>query len=144
MTKKSVLIIEDQLEMLELLIRMVQACPNSGQIRTALSISQALSDLHRNRPDWVLMDEILGGAMPSSVESLLPVLRESGLPVVLISATPRTDSFTLPPGVFQSWDKPNWVGIRSESPETWSQNQKNWIERCQRFILSIDAEAKPC
>jgi DNA-binding NtrC family response regulator len=80
--RHAILVVEDD-PSLRLLSR-VNLELEGFMVREAASLAQARNAIHEERPDMVFLDVHLG---PESSEELLDELRESGIPVVLVTGS---------------------------------------------------------
>lgn len=83
MNKKSVLIVEDDLRILDVLEKLLSA--NGYQVLTAVNGQAALQMIHSHCPDIVLLD--LGLPKMSGLDVLRQVRQWYGKPVIVVSAT---------------------------------------------------------
>ncbi|MCM2279378.1 MAG: response regulator [Oligoflexia bacterium] len=99
-----ILIVEDVEEMLYLLENFIGGLEGFRVSGLARSGAEARRELTRDRPDLVLLDEILPGE--SSVE-LLTEIRAMGIPVVVMTSV-ENPVHELVPGAFGRLIKPGW------------------------------------
>jgi response regulator of citrate/malate metabolism len=104
-----VLIVEDVPEMLTFLSEVISKFENMRVSGTAKNCSEARLEIHRRRPDLVLLDEVLPGE--SSLD-LLSELESEELPVVLMSSM-QSPSENLPFGTLRRVSKPDWTSRKA-------------------------------
>jgi len=102
--KRGILIVEDVKEMREMLRQVIGSIEGYQVTGVAANGWEARLEVDRNRPDLVLLDEILPGE--SSLD-LLKDFSEMRLPVILITGLERVDQ-ELPPAALARIQKPNW------------------------------------
>lgn len=106
----SILIIEDVDTMGELLCEIARGLPGAARVIRAANGAEARSILLRNRPDWVILDEVLPG---ESAADLATLFATEGIPILLVTATPGADGrrAPLPSGCQARLAKPGWREI---------------------------------
>jgi DNA-binding NtrC family response regulator len=108
----SVLVVEDVDEMkalLEFLLKDVQGLKISGLARNGFEARLSLS---RNRPQIVLLDEVLPG---ESSHDLLQEIHQQGIPVLLMTSLEGKSSVrALPSGACARITKPGWESIEQD------------------------------
>jgi len=101
----SILIVEDIAEMgllLQELLQGVEGLKITGLTRNS---AEARVEMHKRRPDLILLDEVLPG------ESSVDFLQECGvqkLPVILLTSMSEDEERPLPPGSLGRIRKPSW------------------------------------
>ncbi len=131
--KLRVLIVEDVTEMAALLGCMVESISGAHVCAHAANLWEARLEVSRNRPDLVLLDEVLPG---ESGLDFLPELVELGIPAVLISGVQETVSArgaSLPRGALGRLKKPELMVESGRKPARldWSEIQlrlTDWIQ----------------
>lgn len=103
----SVLVVEDVDEMRSLLELIFKGMEGIGLSGVAKNGFEARLILSRNRPDLVVLDEVLPG---ESSYDLLKEIESQGIPVVLMTSLENPPSH-LPPGASARMTKPGWSSI---------------------------------
>lgn len=107
----SVLLVEDVDEMRELMEALVNEMSGVWLLGAAKSIPEARYLISKNRPDLVLLDEILPG---ESSGDLLEELVQSGIPVLVMTSM-ENPLHLLPPGALARVQKPSWDNFKAAS-----------------------------
>lgn len=106
--KPILLIVEDHTELREWLSVVIASHFPFFQIRTAASAIEFHRAIDRDRPAFVLLDEVLGPG--EDLASLLRVVKERGVPTVLMTGMDpgheRTHHF--PDFIMRRINKPHW------------------------------------
>lgn len=106
------LIVEDVDEMRELLTTMFEGVPDIRVSAKAASVTEGRRVVSRDRPDLVLLDEILPG---EAALDWVPELVEQGIRVVLITGMDRPEH-SVTPGASLRLAKPSWETLSVDLP----------------------------
>jgi chemotaxis response regulator CheB len=102
-----VLIVEDVETMRELLRELVSGIPGCRVSSTSRNTAEARVEVHRRRPDVVLLDEVLPGE--SSLD-FLAELRALSIPAILVTGL-EDRTHPLPDGARARLAKPTWESL---------------------------------
>ncbi|MBC7386605.1 MAG: response regulator [Cryobacterium sp.] len=102
------LILEDVPEMRSWLGELVSGSCPEWSIRTVATSVDFIQMIDRERPDLVLLDEVLGPG--EDVASLIRLTHDLGIPVILITGmeSDHPRSTVIPPSVMGRITKPHW------------------------------------
>ncbi len=75
---------------------------------SARNTFEARSEMLRDRPDWVLLDELLPG---ESSFDLIQSIAEQGIGILLMSGMEGRQNEATPLGVHARLAKPSWEGV---------------------------------
>lgn len=102
----SILIVEDIAEMRLLMKELLQGIKELKIISLARNSAEARVEIHKRRPDLILLDEVLPGE--SSFEFLQEFCVVQKLPVILLTSMSEDEIRPLPPGSLGRIRKPSW------------------------------------
>jgi two-component system, CitB family, response regulator CitB len=108
--KFQILIVEDVPEMAELIQEVVEQDDELEVSGKAATVWEARRLKQRERPDLVLLDEVLPG---ESAWDFAQELFEEGIPVVLMTGM-ETPEHRLPSGAHGRISKPDWKSLKTE------------------------------
>jgi len=110
--------------MLGLLEQMLLSIPGIEVCGRAKNLWEARLQISRNRPDLILLDEVLPG---ESIVDFIEEYKAEGLLIMLMTGV-QSPTHALPPGVFGRLIKPDWNSLKKSLPG-WTEALKKAMKR---------------
>ena len=105
-------VVDDLAQTRAILSEWVRSLPGCQVAWEAASVPEAQRELLRQRPDAILLDEVLPGV---SGLDWLPELGKLGLPVILITGSVEEPESTTRRAGYPRLVKPSWESLRGDS-----------------------------